>query len=263
MNSFAFARASARRCARVFGGSNDAPRTRARILTRPGLQPTQPLLQRLHARSEIENELHATSRRVINRLRLGTLHARKIRCNKQESLPKAPRLNGSVLEGLFASVRRRTYLSRDKYVDRVRPFDARDNTVDVPMSVSFHRGGWEVRWRDADGRRRARRFAIEEAARSTKRALLRSSRASCACGRRGRDGGSDRTRVESGCLRPVIADRRALTSLEELPDRRRPRRGGASRPLAQPPIPIASARCEASQRVRRRLSQLPAGCGPH
>ncbi len=34
------------------------------------------------------------------------------------------------------------------------------------MSVSLHRGGWEVRWRDASGRRRARRFPTEEAARA-------------------------------------------------------------------------------------------------
>ena len=34
------------------------------------------------------------------------------------------------------------------------------------MSVSLHRGRWEVRWRDAEGRRRARRFASEDAARA-------------------------------------------------------------------------------------------------
>lgn len=39
------------------------------------------------------------------------------------------------------------------------------------MSVSFHRGGWEVRWRDAEGRRRARRFGNEEAARAFDEAL--------------------------------------------------------------------------------------------
>jgi integrase len=39
------------------------------------------------------------------------------------------------------------------------------------MSVSFHRGGWEVRWRDADGRRRARRFGSEEAAKAFDEAL--------------------------------------------------------------------------------------------
>jgi integrase len=34
------------------------------------------------------------------------------------------------------------------------------------MSVRLHRGGWEVRWRDADGRQRARRFQSEDAARA-------------------------------------------------------------------------------------------------
>src|SRR5450755_11258 len=34
------------------------------------------------------------------------------------------------------------------------------------MSVRLHRGGWEVRWRDAAGRQRARRFASEDAARA-------------------------------------------------------------------------------------------------
>ena len=38
-----------------------------------------------------ENELHTRlAARVIDRLRLGPFHARKIRCNKQEYLPKAP-----------------------------------------------------------------------------------------------------------------------------------------------------------------------------
>ena len=44
------------------------------------------------------------------------------------------------------------------------------------MSASFHRGGWEVRWRDADGRRRARRFASEEAARAFDDALAEVAR---------------------------------------------------------------------------------------
>ena len=39
------------------------------------------------------------------------------------------------------------------------------------MSASFHRGGWEVRWRDASGRRRARRFDCEVAARAFDAAL--------------------------------------------------------------------------------------------
>jgi integrase len=32
------------------------------------------------------------------------------------------------------------------------------------MSVSFHRGAWEARWRDASGRRRAKRFGEDESA---------------------------------------------------------------------------------------------------
>jgi hypothetical protein len=43
-------------------------------------------------------------------------------------------------------------LSHDKYVYFVRPNGPRDNAVEVLMSVSFHRGGWEARWRDAPGR---------------------------------------------------------------------------------------------------------------
>jgi integrase len=39
------------------------------------------------------------------------------------------------------------------------------------MSVSFHRGGWEVRWRDANGRRRAKRFPTEAAAQAFDGAL--------------------------------------------------------------------------------------------
>jgi integrase len=39
------------------------------------------------------------------------------------------------------------------------------------MSVSTHRAGWEVRWRDAAGRHRARRFPSEEAARAFDEAL--------------------------------------------------------------------------------------------
>ena len=63
-------------------------------------------------------------------------------------------------------------LSRDKYVHRyVQLEPSRDNTVDVLVSVSFHRNGWEARWRDADGRRRARRFGTEEAARAFDEAL--------------------------------------------------------------------------------------------
>jgi integrase len=43
--------------------------------------------------------------------------------------------------------------------------------VDVLVSVSFHRNGWEVRWRDSEGRRRARRFDSEDAARAFDEAI--------------------------------------------------------------------------------------------
>jgi len=39
------------------------------------------------------------------------------------------------------------------------------------VSVSQHRGGWEVRWRDGSGARRAKRFPSEEAARAYDEAL--------------------------------------------------------------------------------------------
>jgi hypothetical protein len=75
-------------------------------------------------------------------------------------------------------------LLHDKYVHSVRPSGARDNGLDVSMSASFHRGGWEVRWRDASGRRRARRSVSEERpAPSTKRGFS-SERAALAARRR-------------------------------------------------------------------------------
>ena len=67
------------------------PRTRPRVLTRRSLQTTQALLERLHTGSEIEHEPHTHfPTGVINRLRLRTIHACKIRCAKQESLPQSP-----------------------------------------------------------------------------------------------------------------------------------------------------------------------------
>jgi len=39
------------------------------------------------------------------------------------------------------------------------------------VSARLHRAGWEVRWRDADGRQRASRFPSEEAARVFDEAL--------------------------------------------------------------------------------------------
>lgn len=59
-------------------------------------------------------------------------------------------------------------LSRDKYP---HPYPPSDNALWVRVSVRLHRGGWEVRWRDASGRQRARRFPSEEAARAFDEAL--------------------------------------------------------------------------------------------
>ena len=40
---------------------------------------------------QLENELNTRlTTRVIDRLRLGTIHAYKIRCTNKESLPKTP-----------------------------------------------------------------------------------------------------------------------------------------------------------------------------
>lgn len=59
------------------------------------------------------------------------------------------------------------------------------------MSVRLHRGGWEVRWRDASGRQRARRFPAEEAARAFDDALAEVSPAArrADTARHGRGGG--------------------------------------------------------------------------
>ena len=82
-------------------------------------------------------------------------------------------------------------LSRGKYVHSVRPSGGRDNGLDVRVSASFHRGAWEVRWRDASGRRRARRFATEDAARAFDEALAEVSPAArrADTARHGRSGG--------------------------------------------------------------------------
>ncbi len=68
------------------------------------------------------------------------------------------------------------------------------------MSLSFHRGGWEVRWRDASGRRRARRFSTEEAARAFDEALAEVSPTSrrVDTARHGRSGGVYSYRTAAG-----------------------------------------------------------------
>jgi integrase len=59
------------------------------------------------------------------------------------------------------------------------------------MSVRLHRGGWEVRWRDAAGRQRARRFASEAAAHAFDEAIAEVSPAArrTDTARHGRSGG--------------------------------------------------------------------------
>ena len=55
------------------------------------LQPLQPIAVLLNDGCQVEDELNTTlTTRVIDRLRLRTLHTRKILCGKKESLPLAP-----------------------------------------------------------------------------------------------------------------------------------------------------------------------------
>jgi hypothetical protein len=87
-----------------------------------------------------------------------------------------------------------------KYGRSVRPFSAAGNKLDVLVSVSFHRGGWEARWRDASGRRRARRFSSEDAARAFDEALAEVSPAArrSKTARHGRSGGVYSYRTAEG-----------------------------------------------------------------
>ena len=68
------------------------------------------------------------------------------------------------------------------------------------MSVRLHRGGWEVRWRDANGRQRARRFQAEDAARAFDDALAEISPAArrSDTARYGRGGGVYSYRTADG-----------------------------------------------------------------
>jgi hypothetical protein len=155
------------------------------------------MLPNLSRKAENELDTRLTPR-VINRFRLRALHDCKIRCRLQESLPLAPtteRLRFSCSEIVF-SFRPRVdvLLSRDKYVHSARPSDNASDVLSTEpsrVSVSLHQGGWEVRWRDATGRRRARRFPSEEAARAFDAAIAEVSpafrRADTA--RYGRNGG--------------------------------------------------------------------------
>ena len=84
-------------------------RTRARILPRLLLQVPRSILMLTDPAREIENELDTRlTPRVVDRLRLGTIHVCKIRCTNQESLPKAPtteRLPNLLLAGPRGSPR--------------------------------------------------------------------------------------------------------------------------------------------------------------
>jgi integrase len=68
------------------------------------------------------------------------------------------------------------------------------------VSVRLRRGGWEVRWRDAEGRQRARRFPSEDAARVFDQALAEVSPASRRpdTARHGRSGGVYSYRTADG-----------------------------------------------------------------
>ena len=112
------------------------------------------------------------------------------------SSPLGRTVESPAQRGFFHAVDRRdsfrpavwVLLSRDKYP---HPYPPPDNTMWVRMSVRLHRGGWEVRWRDASGRQRARRFTSEDAARAFDEAIAEVSpsarRADTA--RHGRSGG--------------------------------------------------------------------------
>jgi integrase len=88
-------------------------------------------------------------------------------------------------------------LPRGKYVHSVRPLG---NVAEVRVSVRQHRGAWEVRWRDASGRRRARRFPSEDAARALDEAIAEVSPAArrTDTARHGRSGGVYSYRTAEG-----------------------------------------------------------------
>jgi hypothetical protein len=62
-----------------------------RILTRLLLQPPQPILVLPDPARQLKNELDTRlTPRVVDRLRLRTIHVCKIRCTNEEPLPQAP-----------------------------------------------------------------------------------------------------------------------------------------------------------------------------
>ena len=67
------------------------------------VKPPQPILVPLEVCSQLKNEFNTRrTPRVTNRLRLGPVHARKIRCNNKESLFRA--LGLLVSDGVWAVV---------------------------------------------------------------------------------------------------------------------------------------------------------------
>ena len=88
-------------------------------------------------------------------------------------------------------------MSRDKYP---HPYPSADNALWVRVSLRFHRGGWEVRWRDGSGRERARAFPSEEMARVFDEALAEVSPAArrTDTARHGRSGGVCSYRTADG-----------------------------------------------------------------
>jgi integrase len=68
------------------------------------------------------------------------------------------------------------------------------------VSVRYHRGGWETRWRDASGRQRSRRFRSEDAARAFDEAVAELSPAArrADTAKQGRSGGVYSYRTADG-----------------------------------------------------------------
>ena len=71
------------------------PRTRTRVLARPLLKTPQPILMLRDPARQIENELNTRlTPRVINRLRLGAIHAARFAATSRNPCHRPRRLNG-------------------------------------------------------------------------------------------------------------------------------------------------------------------------
>jgi len=109
-------------------------RTRARVLTHPLLQPLQPILMLSKPIREINNELDTRlTPRVVNRLRLDTIHNRKIRCTNKESLPLAPTAERLPHHQRFQRVRPRNALADGPRLEGER------RCVTDPRPLDLHR----------------------------------------------------------------------------------------------------------------------------